>query len=123
MQTRNIVRGTCNICKWETEASDQGQVNRNLGWHKRTAHGIVGESSTPEGKRIRARARHWRNAGMSEAQIARREAEFQAKHGSNSTPQTNHEPTPSRKAPKVTESIEMVFICPKCHARVYVAEH
>jgi hypothetical protein len=129
-----MVRGSCDLCNWETQNINPAQVARNIAFHKSKVHGIKGRFATPEGKRIAARERYFRMKGLSPKEIQKRMDEYNAKRAAKGTYlDTNPNGAEGsivpagaverRKPAKITEAIEMVFICPRCHCRVYVAEH
>jgi hypothetical protein len=127
-----LITGACDICKQEIKpAKDRGQLNRNLGWHKLTVHGIKGASATLEGKRAAARARHWKEDGMTPEQIAQREDEFQAKHADRkhsaptdqpSTEEQSYQRKPSAKLKYGEPEPAGLTECCVCGARFYVTK-
>jgi len=138
--SKQTVTGTCDICKCKIGPSkNQGALNRAMGWHKLHAHGIKGVTTTLEGKRSAARARHWRIAGLNDRQIAEREAEFLKAHPTGASIVRKKKPGQAihmglDKCPKcdtyfwsskaitgVKWALKLEY-CPECNIRFYYTE-
>lgn len=120
-----MIKVTCDICHQQVgNVQDEIGVKRVLGFHKRIVHGVVGETSTPEGKRRMARFAHYRKAGLNEKQMEMREQAYQLK---------KHKPLPvepvseSYSAAPVQRQVSSgrpaeplaLTECPLCHCRFY----
>lgn len=114
-------KGKCDVpgCQYEIAPADtQAKFNRNLGVHKRAAHGIVGSWNNKNNKREAARNRYRLKHGIPieapvqgsgqpidrEALKAKRREEYRA-----------------RKQQKQQGAVELKFICPCCGAFIYVS--
>lgn len=123
MNMSKQVTGRCDICNLPITANNLAGVKRQIGFHKRKAHGILGATATPAGKRAIARTRHWRMKGLSPKEIKERERQFLEKHpeSGNNNPETGG--LIRKTKPKEDKTVP-AYLCecpnPSCHCRFYM---
>lgn len=109
----------CEICKRQFGHDDENTLKRIVGFHKRSAHGIIGASNTPMARRIAARESYWRKQGYSPDRIAELREKYLAQE--QSPAHTADEPV--RKTKKATDAVPLALTeCPLCHARFYYTQ-
>lgn len=113
------ITGTCPECKCEiTPAFNQGQFNRNLGFHLRSAHGILGATTDMEKKRLMSRHSYWRKQGHSEAEMKKMEVEYlEKKKRLAAAEAAGLIPVKKKKSGQV-EPLELNQ-CPRCRSEFY----
>lgn len=110
-------------CKSDiTPATSQAQFNRNLGWHRRHAHGIQGESNTPEGRRRAALDRYYQK----HPEAAKSRDKKMALLSPPSAPTTvieapvvKYQRRNKMELANGSGDAKLRFICPECQCRVY----
>lgn len=127
-----MIKVACDICGQQLKSvANEVIAKRSLGYHKRSVHGIVGITSTAEGKRLLARMRHYRLAGLTDRQIEDREQHYREKMALKA----NHNPptvptaaTPAEvpvrlKKPKerTAEPLKLSE-CPVCGSRFFITK-
>lgn len=111
-----VIEVRCDICGMQLKSADNpAQAKRNIGFHKRIAHGIHGAAATMEGRRAFARERHWQKKGYSPARIEELRAQYEARQSATPTSEGL-----VRKTKKATDAVPLPLTeCPLCHARFY----
>lgn len=114
----------CDICNRVFEHEKEVVVKQQVGFHKRHAHGIAGVTSTPESRRAGAREYYYRKQGYSEAEIAKKMAEYNHK---NAFGLTKESPIPTtgetaKKQPRREAQPLALSECPCCGARFFVTK-
>lgn len=122
---KNIETVACPECGQQFTSKAKAGMARALGYHRRMVHGIVGITSTLEGKRQVARLRHYKLAGLSEKQIAEREkhyAERQKELAIQSAAEDTTGTAPVKRRKSNTVEPLAVDVCPRCGMR-FLGQH
>lgn len=108
-------KGICDICQVPLMAKDEANLKRVIGYHKSRYHGVKGQFSTPESRRIASRERYWRIKGYSPEKIAA----LRSKYASKESAAPMGEPVrKQRKQDEPADPMALTY-CPYCSRRFY----